>query len=69
MCTVWHVDKYKITFKLVINSRRFPSRPGIIDARARYRVEAGRLINIDIYHCCVYSEKLLMMDGGTARNM
>ena len=19
MCTVWHVDKYKITFKLVIN--------------------------------------------------
>jgi hypothetical protein len=19
----------------------------------------------DIYHCCVYSEKLLMMDGGT----
>jgi len=23
----------------------------------------------DIYHCCVYSEKLLMMDGGTVRNM
>ena len=22
MRTVWHVDKYKITFKLVINSRR-----------------------------------------------
>jgi len=22
MCTVWHVDKFKITFKLVINSRR-----------------------------------------------
>jgi len=22
-----------------------------------------------IYHCCVYSEKLLMMDGGTVRNM
>ena len=22
-CTVWHVDKYKITFKLVINSRRY----------------------------------------------
>ena len=21
MCTVWHVDKYKITFKLVLNSR------------------------------------------------
>jgi len=23
----------------------------------------------DIYHCCVYSEKLLMMDGGIVRNM
>jgi len=23
----------------------------------------------DIYHCCVYSEELLMMDRGTVRNM
>ena len=23
----------------------------------------------NIYHCCVYSEKLLMMGGGTVRNM
>jgi len=23
----------------------------------------------DIYHCCVYSEKPLMMDGETVRNM
>jgi len=23
----------------------------------------------DIYYCCVYSERLLMMDRGTARNM
>jgi hypothetical protein len=23
----------------------------------------------DIYHCFVYSEKLLMMDGGTVRNI
>jgi len=23
----------------------------------------------DVYHCCVYSEKLLMMDRETARNM
>jgi len=22
----------------------------------------------DIYHCCVYSEKFLMMDRGTVRN-
>jgi len=23
----------------------------------------------DIYHCCVYGEKLLMMDRGAVRNM
>ena len=23
----------------------------------------------DIYYCCVYSEKLLLMDRGTVRNM
>jgi hypothetical protein len=23
----------------------------------------------DMYHCCVYSEKLLMMDRGTDRNI
>jgi len=23
----------------------------------------------DLYHCCVYSEKLLMMDRGTVRNV
>jgi len=23
----------------------------------------------DIHHCCVYGEKLLMMDRGTVRNM
>jgi len=23
----------------------------------------------DIYHCCVYSEKLLMVDRGTVRNI
>jgi len=23
----------------------------------------------NIYHCCVYSEELLMMDRGTVRNM
>jgi len=52
---VWHVDKCKITFKLVINwtnenlqhivvSSGF-SRHGIIDARARYRAAARRLRN------------------------
>jgi len=47
MYTVWHVDKYKITFKLVINSRRI-TRPGIIDARARYQSAARRLRNTDL---------------------
>ena len=35
-------------------------------------VGSGRnsvMILYDIYHCCVYSEKLLMMDRGTDRNM
>jgi hypothetical protein len=54
--TVWHVDKYKITFKLVISHWNNEilqhivvssglSRPGIIDARARYRAAARRLRN------------------------
>ena len=35
-----------------------------------YRFAGSFLANLyDIYHCCVYSEKLLMMDGGTVRNM
>ena len=55
MYTVWHVDKYKITFKFVINWTNEIlqhivvssglSRPGIIDARARYRAAARRLRN------------------------
>ena len=27
------------------------------------------VIRYDIYHCCVYNEKLLMMDRGTVRNI
>ena len=55
MYMVWHVDKYKITFKLVINWTNEIlqhiavssglSRPGIIDARAQYRAAARRLRN------------------------
>ena len=72
MYTVWHVDKYKITFKLVINHwtneilqhivfSSGPSRPGIIDARDRYRAAARRLRNTFIIH--VIDEKM----GGTRR--
>ena len=52
MYTVWHVDKYEITFKLIINWTNEIlqhivvslglSWPGIIDARAR------RLRNTDL---------------------
>jgi len=31
--------------------------------------ESCQQILYDIYYCCVYSEKLLMMDRGTVRNM
>jgi len=29
MYTVWHADKHKITFKLVINSRRISRGPSV----------------------------------------
>ena len=38
----------------------------------KFRPDPARklLANLyDIYHCCVHSEKLLMMDRGTVRNM
>jgi len=41
---VWHDDKYKITFKLVIT---------IIDARARYRAAARRLRNTALDGMCL----------------
>jgi len=66
---MWHVDKYKITFKLVINWTNEIlyhiavssgiSRPSIIDARARYRAAARRLRNtalmlrINVLHASV----------------
>ena len=37
-----------------------------------FRPDSARKLSAnlyDIYHCCVYSEKLLMMDRGTVRNM
>jgi len=30
---------------------------------------ARKLYDIRVYYCCVYSEKLLMMDRGTVRSM
>jgi len=50
MYMVWHVDKYKITFKLVIiwtneNLVAGLSQLSIIDARARYQAAARRSRN------------------------
>ena len=38
----------------------------------QFRPDPARKLSANlyhIYHCCVYSEKLLMMDRGSARNM
>jgi len=40
--------------------------------RIRIRPDTARNLSTnlyDIYRCCVYSEKLLMMETGTVRNM
>ena len=43
-----------------------------IRTELQFRPDPARKLSAnlyDIYHCCVYSEKLLMMDRGTVRNM
>jgi hypothetical protein len=40
--------------------------------RTAFRPDPARKLSANlynIYHCCVYSEKRLMMDRGTVRNM
>ena len=40
--------------------------------RKQFRPDPARKLSVilyNIHHCCVYSEKLLMMDRGTVRNM
>ena len=40
--------------------------------RNQFRLEPARKLSAnlyDIYHCCVHSEKLLMLDRGTIRNL
>jgi len=41
-------------------------------ANVTFRPDSARKLSAnlyDIYQCCVYTEKLLMMDRGTVRNM
>ena len=43
-----------------------------IRTELQFRPDPARKLSAnlyDIYHCCVYSEKLLMMERVTARNM
>jgi hypothetical protein len=74
MYTAWHVDKYKIIFKLFINWTNEIlqhivvssglSQPGIIDARARYWAAARRLRNTGIVrlkHDCTRAETRFLL--------
>ena len=67
MYAVWHVDKYKITYKLFINPWTNEtlqhivvssglSRLGIIDARVRYRAAARRLRNTAVQYISFLSD-------------
>ena len=43
-----------------------------IKTELQFRPDPARKLSAnmyDIYYCCVYSEKLLIMDRGTVRNM
>jgi len=43
-----------------------------IRTELQFRPDPARKLSAnlyDIYHCCVYSEKFLMMDRGAVRNM
>ena len=54
-----------------MKSYRFRTVPlSIIRNFSLYTQQWYKSANLyDMYHCCVYSEKLLMMDRGTVRNM
>jgi len=44
----------------------------VIQLAGRIRTDPARKLSAnlyDLYHCCVYIEKLMMMDRGTVRNM
>ena len=40
-----------------------------IRTELQFRADPADRKLCDIYHCCVYSEQLLMIDRGTVRNM
>jgi hypothetical protein len=78
MYTVWHVDKYKITFKLVISLTNEIllhivvswglSRSGVIDTRARYRAAARRLRNTGLGRRSFMKERNLLSRWGAVNS-
>jgi len=49
--------------------RTFPLSPSSGDTLRAISLASCQQNLYDIYDCCVYSEKLLVMDRGTVRNM
>ena len=49
-------------------SYRFADSLRAGSGRGRFRPDPARKL-YDIYHCCVYSEKLMVVDRGTVQNM
>jgi len=43
--------------------------PSIVRSLAHTAIASSQHNLYDIYHCCVYSARLLMMDGETAQNV
>ena len=63
-----HVEFYsKNKFEKLVHLVGFIIR---IICNTEFSLARKLLINLyDIYHCCVYGVRLLMMDRGTVRNM
>jgi len=65
--SAWHIPLLCVQWKTPDNGQR--NCPKHVEF---FRPDPARKLSAnlyDIYHCCVYSEKLLMMDRGTVRNM
>jgi len=63
-----YTQQWYMSYKFVDSLRSGSVRTTI---RTEIRPDFARKMSTnlyEIYHCCVYSEKLLMMDKGTVRN-
>jgi len=58
-----------VNYELKYDNLNISGRPQLF---LGFRPDPARKLSAnlyDIYHCCVYGEKILMMDRGTVRNM